>query len=216
MNSSEEVSPHSPFPTSVVHASFNYVAKSHFPIAQPTRCYYNCSHYRKTKGYDGCPAKLILSKVSDKEGFSFKQSGIHTCETNVDAFGILNCTCEVNEEAAAQSLIRNVNAQQAAKNAVKIVKDRHPDQLLHFPTIEKIVNLIHSEKTSTNWTDRIHEPPLSLCVMCQRMFLQFDIHYRGIGDNLERMIGWAHPKLMDYLSIKTSHFWDGTFHVSLF
>jgi len=61
----------------------------------------------------------------------------------------------------------------------------------------------------------IHEPPLSVCVGNDLLFLQFDNQGKGDKEKIERMIGWAHPQLIDKLSLKTSHFWDGTFHVCI-
>ena len=137
----------------------------------------------------GCPATLTLYLTANKEGFNYKKKGSHTCET-----------------------ISEMNQMQAAKSDV-IVNEKYSDLILDIPAVDEI-DLIHSENTPINWTERIHEPPLSLCVKSQLMFLHFDCYYRGIDETLERMIVWAHSKLVDYLSIKTSHFWDGTFYVS--
>jgi hypothetical protein len=209
----EKVNKHAPFPSTISFNGYDYIAKAHHPRDSPTSCYYNCSHDRATKSRPGCTAKLTLSCAVEEGTFVYKESGSHICCFKANVGDIIDCSEEAKTLALSQSRIKGVNAQQAATNAILSIKEKYAGQFLDIPSHGSLVNSIHAERSSKSWSDSIHEPPLLLCAESKLFFLQFDKYYNS-GEKMERMIGWAHPRLIDLLSIKTTHFWDGTFHVS--
>ena len=107
---------HAPFLPAITHNGYDYRAKSHHPATSPICCYYNCCHDRATKSYAGCPAKLTMSISAGVDGFKIKEGSYsHTCDLKAVSSEIIDCTEEAKALASTQSLIRGVNAQQAAK-----------------------------------------------------------------------------------------------------
>lgn len=83
-----------------------------------------------------------------------------------------------------------------ANEVLEIFKVKYEGRAWKFHTVEFMIAFIYRcrHKSFSDWEGLITSPPLSLCGD-QRLFLQFNLT-ANIDNNLERIIGWAHPSLI--------------------